>query len=180
MTREELEHKLMALFSRSEEFGRVFLTTATKEEFAESIKEGALDHQEAAHLTVQLIDTYTQAKVDETAKAYGGCTNCYGKGYSTYKGEYRARGMRWSDDSIKYCDCDRGKQLESLMVAKALEARIDEVRRTATALSVFDYNHEKMSGVQKADRLATLQAELEDGLTPRERMEKYEAERGNL
>ena len=54
---DELERKLMSLFARSAEFGRVFLTSATKEEFAESIRAGALDHQEAAHEAMKLIRT---------------------------------------------------------------------------------------------------------------------------
>ena len=54
---DELERKLMDLFARVAEFGRVFLTSATKEEFAESIRAGALDHQEAAHEAMKLIRT---------------------------------------------------------------------------------------------------------------------------
>ena len=54
---DELERKLMDLFARSEEFGRAFLASATKEEFAESIRAGALDHQEAAHEAMKLIRT---------------------------------------------------------------------------------------------------------------------------
>lgn len=49
----------------------------------------------------------------ETEKAFGGCHSCYGKGYATYSGEYAARGMRWPDQKIKFCDCERGKQLEA-------------------------------------------------------------------
>ncbi len=51
----KLEVALMELFCRSEEFGRVFLTCAPKEEFAKSVNGGALDHQQAAHEAMQLI-----------------------------------------------------------------------------------------------------------------------------
>lgn len=63
---DELEMKLMNLFSRSAEFGRVFLTSATKEEFAESVNNGALDPQEAAHEAMHLIHLYgLQERADE-------------------------------------------------------------------------------------------------------------------
>lgn len=66
LTDEELEHKLMSLFSRCAEFGRVFLTSATKEEFAKSVNQGALDHQEAAHEAMKLIKQYgLQERIDE-------------------------------------------------------------------------------------------------------------------
>lgn len=51
----KLEVALMELFCRSEEFGRVFLTCVSKEEFAKSVNSGALDHQQAAHEAMQLI-----------------------------------------------------------------------------------------------------------------------------
>lgn len=51
----KLEVALMELFCRSEEFGRTFLTCASKEEFAEAVNGGALDHQQAAHKAMQLI-----------------------------------------------------------------------------------------------------------------------------
>ena len=62
---DELERKLMSLFARSAEFGRVFLASATKEEFAESIRAGALDHQEAAHEAMKLIRTEKLKLLDE-------------------------------------------------------------------------------------------------------------------
>lgn len=62
---DELEHKLMSLFARSAEFGRVFLTSATKEEFAKSIRAGALDPQEAAHEAMKLIRTEKLKLLDE-------------------------------------------------------------------------------------------------------------------
>jgi hypothetical protein len=47
----------------------------------------------------------------KTAKAYGGCTNCYGKGYSTSVGSIEA--SKTAFPMIDYCNCDRGKQLRS-------------------------------------------------------------------
>lgn len=48
-------------------------------------------------------------RVKETVKAFGGCTNCYGKGYSTQFNFSRQR------QTPKYCDCPRGKALELMI-----------------------------------------------------------------
>ena len=66
----KLEVALMELFCRSEEFGRVFLTRVSKEEFAKSVNDGALDHQQAAHEAMQLITAdrkreVLEARIDE-------------------------------------------------------------------------------------------------------------------
>lgn len=73
---------------------------------------------------------YAEAVAAQTAKAYGGCTNCFGKGYATYingttaysdfgdelGGDY----SRHTDKlEMRFCTCDRGKQLEQL-ASKAL------------------------------------------------------------
>lgn len=57
---------------------------------------------------MQRIDSYVEAKVTEIAKAYGGCTNCYGKGYATKQSFFSGRGVKWRTSAIKYCDCERG------------------------------------------------------------------------
>ena len=69
----KLEVALMELFCRSEEFGRVFLTRVSKEEFAKSVNSGALDHQQAAHEAMQLITAdrkrvELEARKDQTFK----------------------------------------------------------------------------------------------------------------
>lgn len=48
------------------------------------------------------------AGCDETAKAYGGCDKCYGKGYSTQGHAGRTQ--------IHTCVCPRGKQLDELLL----------------------------------------------------------------
>ncbi len=70
----KLEVALMELFCRSEEFGRVFLTRVSKEEFAKSVNDGALDHQQAAHEAMQLITAdrkrvALEARIDELSNA---------------------------------------------------------------------------------------------------------------
>lgn len=65
--------------------------------------------------------------VEETSKAYGGCTKCYGKGYSTQR-----HGLYVSPDfegdvgyqvspktHMVFCKCDRGSQLEKLLSHKS-------------------------------------------------------------
>lgn len=50
---------------------------------------------------------------EETAKAFGGCRLCYGKGYATSKRQYEgARGRIFGElDPYIPCSCDRGKQI---------------------------------------------------------------------
>jgi len=40
-----------------------------------------------------------------TIKAFGGCMECFGKGYTTVK-----------DGEMQFCSCDRGQELEKLWV----------------------------------------------------------------
>jgi len=80
---------------------------------AESIYAGARELAKK-----QILELIVEAR-EETAKAYGGCTICYGKGYATVrKGRsYRKNGIykTWEmNDEMNYCTCDRGKQLAQL------------------------------------------------------------------
>ena len=86
------------------------------------------------NVAMKSITTYLQQEIAEVEKAYGGCRNCYGKGYATV-----IEGTTWSDtdtdigsrggsgkdtsQTIKYCDCPRGKQLEQ----EIDKARIDKL-----------------------------------------------------
>lgn len=63
----------------------------------------------------------TQTEAD-TAKAFGGCTSCYGKGYSTSKTytsgaeDFGGEGFTYENNPYIPCPkCDRGKQIERLM-----------------------------------------------------------------
>lgn len=62
----------------------------------------------------------------ETEKAYGNCRNCYGKGYATvveYASGYdtdqdigsSGGRVHFQQSPIKFCTCDRGKQLRRYM-----------------------------------------------------------------
>lgn len=61
------------------------------------------------------IETYVLKKVQETEKAYGGCHNCYGKGYATKQDFVSGGGKKWRARPIVYCKCDRGLQLERVI-----------------------------------------------------------------
>lgn len=54
MSEEELELNLIELFSKVTSLG--FGMRLTKEEFAEAVKNGAIDHQEAAHEAMKLVE----------------------------------------------------------------------------------------------------------------------------
>jgi len=59
------------------------------------------------------------------SKAYGGCTKCYGKGYSTEAVGNTVASADFNGDKevvlekarvvLNYCKCDRGKQLDKLI-----------------------------------------------------------------
>lgn len=64
---------------------------------------------------LEIIGNYAQKKYQEAEKAYGGCHNCYGKGYATQSSSARGRGISWDTSGPVFCGCDRGEQLETLM-----------------------------------------------------------------
>ena len=65
-------------------------------------------------------------ELERTEKAFGGCTKCYGKGYSTYREGYQSEpdfiGDKQSEPIMqthyKPCTCDRGKQIKNLLEQK--------------------------------------------------------------
>lgn len=84
------------------------------------------------------------------AKAYGGCTNCYGKGYATVNDQWLAHdtdqdigspgGYISGGDAnaMKFCTCERGQQLKARFKKQAkqhqidlLKARVDELHTEA-------------------------------------------------
>lgn len=71
MGEEELELSLIELFSKATSLG--FGMRLTKEEFAEAVKNGAIDHQEATHEAMKLIKQYAlskqiEARIDEVSQ----------------------------------------------------------------------------------------------------------------
>lgn len=68
-----------------------------------------------------------QTSNKEIEKAYGSCHKCYGKGYATTIDYSTGGRMTTINPIIRYCSCERGKQLEKLNELSNKEARIDEI-----------------------------------------------------
>lgn len=79
------------------------------------------------HSTVDKILNLIQTSNKEIEKAYGSCHKCYGKGYATTIDYSSGGGMTTKNPVIRYCSCERGKQLEKLNELSNKEARIDEI-----------------------------------------------------
>ena len=70
--------------------------------------------EESVDDLMQLIQTEIAEAERRAGKAFGGCTKCYGKGYSTSISYNAGGGKKWRKPLINYCTCDRGEQLEQL------------------------------------------------------------------
>ena len=51
----------------------------------------------------------------ETARAFGGCTKCYGKGYATTEYFETSRYHKKAMNPVQPCSCDRGKQIAKII-----------------------------------------------------------------
>jgi hypothetical protein len=81
--------------------------------------------------SISVIDWISTNKLkweEAVAKAYGGCTNCYGKGYATYRSGTRSEAdfpgdkAYVNEPTTNYipCDkCERGKQFEEVLASIA-------------------------------------------------------------
>lgn len=113
------------------------------------------------------------AERQEIEKAYGGCHNCYGKGYATVKsqiigygtdgdiGGYEGKYKRDNPVQMNYCDCERGIQLEALNSAAITNTRVQELGAVVSGLQE-GHVPSIISIQQMKDRLATLQKQLEE------------------
>lgn len=91
------------------------------------------DYENIKEFKKQILELIVEAR-DETAKAYGGCTKCYGKGYATVrKGRsYRKNGIykTWEmNEEMNFCTCNRGKQLSQHSKKRELEIRRDQINK---------------------------------------------------
>lgn len=80
------------------------------------------------------IERLFAAHLQAAEKAYGGCHNCYGKGYATRQAFGNGR-TDIPQDPMVYCKCDRGKQLEKQVQAAIREA----ITLTFTSLKDISY-----------------------------------------
>ncbi len=70
----------------------------------------------------------------EITKAFGGCTDCYGKGYATTRetisGGHGRSAIHFVVEPMRFCKCDRGTQLKAHTERREAELR-EDVRREA-------------------------------------------------
>lgn len=88
--------------------------------YSESWKGGYEKAYEEVKNSTQSLKNLIQQRDVDLEKAYGGCHKCYGKGYSTViegtevmNHNYHYHTVR-PYKQVKYCSCDRGKQLAEL------------------------------------------------------------------
>lgn len=53
------------------------------------------------------VEDYWISQMFKIEKAFGGCTECYGKGYNTQQTAYKSL--------MNFCTCPRGKSLKKLL-----------------------------------------------------------------
>lgn len=100
-------------------------------------------------------------QLSEVDRAYGGCHNCYGKGHETKQKFVTGGGKKWKTSPVKYCDCDRGVQLEQLLHREKLKARIDELNSLNEWIwANRDKNAPSIHYNVRDERLVALQSEL--------------------
>ena len=83
--------------------------------------------------------------MSEIEKAYGGCRICYGKGYHTKRVGTSSRYGNVTHDTIGYCTCDRGKQLEVVISGRISEV-LDRLEESSTQILIQVSNTEYANG----------------------------------
>lgn len=130
---DKLEMKLMDLFIATEQFGQKFMTGATKEEFAEAVKNGALDHQEAAHKAMQLIQARDEQRESQVTAPKQRSERTLEFVMSEVGGEGSAQALFVKE----YID---GKEYLSLATPyDVLRAKVDELDQLPTKQQVLGY-----------------------------------------
>lgn len=88
------------------------------------------------------LESFLRQEIEIVTKAFGGCTNCYGKGYSTYYKPghtvstdlpdhlpIKRHQMSNPQSNISFCTCERGKSLKKELEALEKKVREDERKR---------------------------------------------------
>lgn len=110
-----------------------YLEACQKPESGMDFNPNAQEPYEALKETQKFLDRYIAEKVlnlitqhqEEMVKAFGGCTNCYGKGYATtiqYAqegmpdfGEDDGQRLKWKLPEMRFCNCARGRDLKKII-----------------------------------------------------------------
>lgn len=100
---------------------RSFAVQEVKKRIEEEMNEGFPEGRSHERGNALLLAAVAVSEVNKLFAAFGGCSLCYGKGYATQMahvtvapdmpGDVR---YNYAQDTtyLKYCCCDRGKQLE--------------------------------------------------------------------
>ena len=91
--------------------------------------------------------------MSEIEKAYGGCRICYGKGYHTKRVGTSSRYGNVTHDTIGYCSCDRGKQLEAVISGRISEVLDRLLKETNKQIKASKENLRYQQEVTKNERL---------------------------
>lgn len=78
-----------------------------------------MDDSENAEVVINKIKSF----LSQTEKAFGGCKNCYGKGYATTKRQATGRNYFEELSPILPCKCSRGEQIKELLSQAKAEGR---------------------------------------------------------
>lgn len=80
---------------------------------------------DAARDIMAAVDSYIEEATKQAERAFGGCRNCYGKGYATQRTQDHISPDFYGDVpytapakiDMLFCNCDRGKQLKQLLTS---------------------------------------------------------------
>lgn len=140
-----------------------------------------MDTRSDLERVIALMESRERAIRAEVGKAYGGCTNCYGKGYATSIRVYESyvdfgpeKAERWYPSPIVPCPkCERGKEIKKLLAE--YEGKIEEAHKDGFDLACKADRKELKIAVQQARKealedfrgaLEDLELEDELGLSP--------------
>lgn len=129
-------------------------------------------------LRMEAVLAWHQKEVKETEKAYGGCRNCFGKGYSTvieYASGYDTDQdigspggkVHYRKPDIRFCTCDRGKQLEKQVKTAVREARLNELYGLITPIYADPYfEPDYVLNLRGRDLIGRIEQLKQEGINP--------------
>lgn len=83
----------------------------------------------------ELLSNLLSSQRKEIEKAFGGCRNCWGKGFATVKAQAQSfedfggeKTEIFELDPIRPCSCDRGKQIKEMLSTQKKEI-VEKIRQ---------------------------------------------------
>lgn len=118
----EWEKEFETRFNQKYGFGIWDSRATDKETMLRTHRDEGVWSSDVLEFCKSFITTLLHSERERVAKAFGGCTKCYGKGYATVMiGEqgfedFGGEGyIELPTIKMRFCSCDRGKQLEKLL-----------------------------------------------------------------